>query len=127
MAALSTAPNAAAGGKSTTRKIEPRGGGATPISRAARSALPDTSAGDSSVTHRERRGEAGRLSQLRVERHAPSIRTTAFPFASWPVTTRRVGCAIPWRVRRLQPAKERKGNFRSACDIAAAFRVETPQ
>src|SRR6266571_1588334 len=30
MAALSTAPKAAAGGKSTTRKIEPRGGGAMP-------------------------------------------------------------------------------------------------
>src|ERR1041384_8070977 len=45
MAALSTAPSSAAGGKSTTRKIEPQGGGATPISRSAASALPELSAG----------------------------------------------------------------------------------
>src|SRR6266705_4144490 len=50
--ALSTGPSAADGGKSTMRKIEPRGGGGTPISRSARSAPPEISAGDWSVTPR---------------------------------------------------------------------------
>src|SRR5882762_2826141 len=93
MAALSTAPKAAAGGKSTTRKIEPRGGGATPISRSAASALPELSVGDRSVTHSsvEVSPVAFRSFALGA---APSIRTTAFPFASWPVTTRLVGRAM---------------------------------
>src|SRR6267154_3929513 len=99
MAALSTAPKSAAGGKSTTRKIEPRGGGATPISRSAASALPELSAGDRSVTH-----SSVEVSPVAFRSFAfgaaPSIRTTAFPFASWPVTTRLVGCAMPWRGRR---------------------------
>src|SRR5437773_2130466 len=93
MAALSTAPNSAAGGKSTTRKIEPRGGGATPISRSAASALPELSPGDRSVTHSsvEVSPVAFRSFALGA---APSIRTTAFPDASWPVTTRLVGRAM---------------------------------
>src|SRR5712692_6074861 len=90
MAALSTAPKSAAGGKSTTRKIEPRGGGATPISHSARSARPDTSAGDSSVTHRSVEVRPVAFLSLTFCA-APSIRTTAFPLASWPVTTRLVG------------------------------------
>src|SRR5258707_11331253 len=99
MVALSMAPKSAAGGKSTTRKIEPRGGGATPISRSAASALPELSAGDRSVTH-----SSVEVSPVAFRSFAfgaaPSIRTTAFPFASWPVTTRLVGCAMPWRGRR---------------------------
>jgi len=58
---------------------------------------------------------------------APSIRTTAFPFASWPVTTRLVCCAMPSEAEEFQAASDRKRNFRSACDIAPAFRAETPQ
>src|SRR6266540_3084096 len=99
IAALSTEPNSAAGGKSTTRKIEPRGGGATPISRAALSALPDSSAGDSSVTHKSVETRPVAFLSLTFGA-APSIRTTALPFASWPVTTRLVGCAMPLSGRR---------------------------
>src|SRR5437899_3642157 len=93
MAALSTAPKSAAGGKSTTRKIEPRVGGATPMSRSAASALPELSAGDRFVTHSsvEVSPVAFRSFALGA---APSIRTTAFPDASWPVTTRLVGRAM---------------------------------
>src|SRR2546429_8468668 len=92
MAALSTAPNSAAGGKSTTRKIEPRGEGATPISRSAASALPELSAGDRFVTHSsvEVSPVAFRSFALGA---APSIRKTAFPDASWPGTTLLVGPA----------------------------------
>src|SRR6266568_1060114 len=123
IAALSMEPKSAAGGKSTTRKIEPRGGGATPISRSAASALPQLSAGDRSVTH-----SSVEVSPVAFRNFAfgaaPSIRTTAFPFASWPVTTRLVGCTIPSVDEKLQAASGRKRNFRSACDIAAAFRAE---
>src|SRR6266516_6916602 len=90
IAALSTAPKSAAGGKSTTRKIEPRGGGATPISRSAASALPELSAGDSSVTHRSVETRPVAFLTLAFGA-APSMRMTALPFASWPVTTRLVG------------------------------------
>src|SRR5882762_9446369 len=110
MAALSTAPKAAAGGKSTTRKIEPRGGGATPISRSAASALPELSAGDRSVTHSS--VEVRPVAFLCLAfRAAPSIRTIAFPFASWPVTTRRVGCAILWRGRRTSGGERPEAEF----------------
>src|SRR5438552_7546545 len=93
IAALSTEPKSAAGGKSTTRKIEPRGEGATPMSRSAASALPELSAGDRFVTHSsvEVSPVAFRSFALGA---APSIRTTAFPDASWPVTTRLVGRAM---------------------------------
>src|SRR5712692_7167520 len=110
IAALSTEPNSAAGGKSTTRKIEPRGGGATPISRSARSVLPDMSAGDSSVTHKsvETRPVAFLCLAFRA---APSITTTAFPLASWPVTTRLVGCAMPWRGKRTSGCERPEAEF----------------
>ena len=108
------------------RKIEPRGGGATPISRSAASALPELSAGDRSVTH-----SSVEVSPVAFRSFAfgaaPSIRTTAFPFASWPVTTRLVGCTTPSAEEENQAASGRKRNCRSACDIAAAFRAETPQ
>ena len=126
MAALSTAPNSAAGGKSTTRKIEPRGGGATPISRSAASALPELSAGDRSATQ-----SSVEVSPVAFRSFAfgaaPSIRTTALPFALWPVTTRLVGCTMPSVDEEVQAASGRKRNCRSAWDIAAAFRAETPQ
>src|SRR5713101_5651131 len=126
MAALSTAPKSAAGGKSTTRKTEPRGGGATPISRAALSALPDSPAGDSSVTHRSVETRPVAFLSLTFGA-APSIRTTALPFASWPVTTRLVGCLMPSVEKARQAASGLKRNFRSAREIASAFRAETPQ
>src|SRR6266851_4497819 len=110
IAALSTAPKSAAGGKSTTRKIEPRGGGATPISRSALSVLPDSSAGDSSVTHKS--VETSPVAFLSFALGAaPSIKTTAFPLASWPVTTRLVGCAMPWRGRRTSGGERPEAEF----------------
>src|SRR6266852_2497995 len=110
MAALSTAPKSAAGGKSTTRKTEPPGGGATPISRAARSALPDTSAGDSSVTHKS--VETTPVAFLSFAfGAAPSISTIDFPSASWPVPTRLVGCAMPWRGRRTSGGERPEAEF----------------
>src|SRR6267142_1329698 len=110
IAALSTVPKSAAGGKSTTRKIEPRGGGATPISRSALSVLPDSSAGDSSVTHKS--VETSPVAFLSFALGAaPSIRTTALPFASWPVTTRLVGCAMPWRGRRTSGGERPEAEF----------------
>src|SRR5258708_16925708 len=110
MAAVSTGPKSAAGGKSTTRKTEPPGGGATPISRAARSALPDTSAGDSSVTHKS--VETTPVAFLSFAfGAAPSISTIDFPSASWPVTTRLVGCAMPWRGRRTSGGERPEAEF----------------
>src|SRR5216683_3848262 len=110
MAALSMAPKSAAGGKSTTRKIEPRGGGATPISRSAASALPELSAGDRSVTH-----SSVEVSPVAFRSFAfgaaPSIRTTAFPFASWPVTTRLVGRVMPWRGRSISGGERPEAEF----------------
>src|SRR2546425_2319783 len=109
--ALSTGPSAADGGKSTMRKIEPRGGGGTPISRSARSAPPEISAGDSSVTHSSVEVEPLAFLSLTLGA-APSITTTAFPDASWPVTTRLVGCAIcsrPW-MRFARAARRRSAN-----------------
>src|SRR5712691_5814604 len=90
IAALSTAPKSAAGGKSTTRKIEPQGGGATPMSRSAASEL---SAGDRSVTHSSVEVSPVALRSFALGA-APSIRTTPCPDASWPVTTRLVGRAM---------------------------------
>src|SRR6267143_4926943 len=110
IAALSTAPKSAAGGKSTKRKIEPRGGGATPISRSALSVPPDSWAGDSSVTHKS--VETSPVAFLSFALGAaPSIRTTALPFASWPVTTRLVGCAMLWRGRRTSGGERPEAEF----------------
>src|SRR3974390_2119380 len=90
IAALSTGPASAAGGKSTTRKIEPRGGGATPISRSAASVFAELSAGDTLVTQRS--VEVRPVALLSFALGAlPSISTTALPHGSGPVTTRRVG------------------------------------
>src|SRR5258706_14986584 len=110
IAALSTVPKSAAGGKSTTRKIEPRGGGATPISRSALSVLPDSSAGDPSVTHKSVETIPVAFLSFALGA-APSIRTTARPFASWPVTTRLVGCAMPWRGRRTSGGERPEAEF----------------
>src|SRR6266851_5976272 len=110
IAALSTAPKSAAGGKSTTRKIEPRGGGATPISRSALSVPPDSSAGDSSVSHKS--VETSPVAFLSFAfGAAPSISTIDFPSASWPVTTRLVGCAMPWRGRRTSGGERPEAEF----------------
>src|SRR6267143_2757036 len=110
IAALSTAPKSAAGGKSTTRKIEPRGGGATPISRSALSVPPDSSAGDSSVTHKS--VETSPVAFLSFAfGAAPSMKTTALPFVSWPVTTRLVGCAMSWRGKRTSGGERPEGEF----------------
>src|SRR6267378_7985738 len=110
MAALSTAPKSAAGGKSTTRKIEPRGGGATPISRSALSVPPDSSGGDSSVTHKS--VETSPVAFLNFAfGAAPSISTIDFPSASWPVTTRLVGCTMPWRGRRTSGGERPEAEF----------------
>ena len=89
IAALSAFAAVLSGGKSTTRRIEPFGGGGTPISRAARSALPEMSAGVSSVTH----SSVDTMPVWRSFRFgaSPSISTMALPDASWPVTTRRTG------------------------------------
>src|SRR5712672_3953944 len=110
IAALSTAPKSAAGGKSTTRKIEPRGGGATPISRSASSVLRDSSAGDSSVTHKSVETSPFAFLSFALGA-APSIRTTALPFASWPVTTRLVGCAMRWRGKRTSGGERPEAEF----------------
>src|SRR5438445_5531837 len=109
--ASSTGPSGADGGKSTMRKIEPRGGGGTPISRSARSAPPEIPAGDSSVTHSSVEVEPLAFLSLTLGA-APSITTTAFPDASWPVTTRLVGCAIcsrPW-MRFARAARRRSAS-----------------
>src|SRR6266704_2109413 len=86
-ASLSTGSNSVGGGKSTMRKIEPAGGGATPMSRSARLAP---------------------LAFLSLTLGAaPSITTTAFPDASWPVTTRLVACATcsRGRMRLIRPRR----------------------
>src|SRR3954470_13922624 len=89
---------AALGGKSTTRRMLPFGGGGTPISRAARSALPEISAGVSSVTHTsvETSPDACRSFWFGA---ALSKRSTARP-SRWPVTTRRTGFIPASRPRR---------------------------
>src|SRR5216683_3087113 len=105
-ASLSTDSNSADGGKSTMRKIEPEGGGATPMSRSARSAPPEISAGDSSVIHSS--VEVAPIAFLSLTLGAtPSITTTAFPDASWPVTTRLVACAMcsRGRMRSIRPRR----------------------
>src|SRR6266487_3923163 len=105
-ASLSTGSNSVGGGKSTMRKIEPAGGGATPMSRSARSAPPEISAGDSSVTHSSVEVEPLAFLSLTLGA-APSITTTAFPDASWPVTTRLVACATcsRGRMRLIRPRR----------------------
>src|SRR5262245_40628192 len=101
--ALTSGPT---GGKSTMRKIDPRGGGGTPIVRSARSNRPEMFAGVSSVTHKSvdvtptpgRTVEFGAL---------PSITTTPLPRSSWPVTTRLIGLFITSRPLALS-AKQPK-------------------
>src|SRR5712691_5956246 len=107
-ASLSTGSNSADGGKSTMRKIEPEGGGATPMSRSARSAPPEISAGDSSVIHCS--VEVAPLAFLSLTLDAaPSITTIAFPDASRPVTTRLVACVTcsRGRMRSIRPGGQR--------------------
>src|SRR6516225_5886414 len=76
------------GGKSTMRKTVPPRGGMMPMSIAARSALPERSAGVSSVTHSNRDTVCvcGRTFLCGV---APSSSTTALSLLSMVVTTRR--------------------------------------
>src|SRR5215467_15805239 len=81
------------GGKSTMRKIDPRGGGGTPIVRSARSDRPEMSAGVSSVTHKS--VDVTPTPGLTVAFGAlPSITTTPLPRSSRPVTTRLIGLFI---------------------------------
>src|SRR5713101_2537652 len=120
-ASLSTGSNSADGGKSTMRKMEPAGGGATPMSRSARSAPPEISAGDSSVTHSS--VEVAPLAFLSLTLGAaPSMRTTAFPDASWPVTTRLVACAMcsRCRMRSIRPRRRCAENGKVASPKARA-------
>src|SRR5215471_14720382 len=107
--ALTSGPT---GGKSTIRKIDPRGGGGTPIVRSARSTRPEMSAGVSSVTHKSvdvtptpgRTVEFGAL---------PSITTTPLPRSLWPVTTRLIGLFITSRPLALS-AKAAKASSSTA-------------
>src|SRR6516225_4010991 len=80
--------SAVSGGKSTMRKTVPPRGGMMPMSIAARSALPERSAGVSSVTHSSRDTvcACGRTFLCGL---APSSNTTALSLLSMVVTTRR--------------------------------------
>jgi hypothetical protein len=70
------------------------------MSRSARSAPPEISAGDSSVTHKS--VEVTPLAILSFALGAaPSIATIAFPVDACPVTTRLVGCIVR-STRRLR-------------------------
>src|SRR5215475_8757793 len=84
-AALSTLISPLTGGKSTTRRIDPLGGGGTPMLRAPRSVLPAISAGVSSVTQRSADDTPA---ERFTDSISPSISTRAVPCASCPVTTR---------------------------------------
>src|SRR5712692_10992800 len=120
-ASLSTGSNSADGGKSTMRKIEPEGGGATPMSRSARSAPPEISAGDSSVTHSS--VEVAPLAFLSLTLGAaPSITTIAFPDASCPVTTRLVACSMCSRgqMRSIRPRRRCAESAKAASPKARA-------
>src|SRR5712671_381268 len=97
------AASVVSGGKSTTRRIEPAGGGATPLSRAARSLLPEISAGVSSVAHI--RVDTSPVLRSFWFGAGPSIRTTALPPASWPVTTRLTGFAMLFSRSCLDPRR----------------------
>src|SRR5882672_11466713 len=79
------------GGKSTTRKIVPCAGGSRTIGRAAASAEPVLAAGARSVTHRLMRARPGMPSSSRMCGDGPSMMMMDLPWASWPVTTRRMG------------------------------------
>src|SRR6185369_10986079 len=93
-ASLSSEALSAVGGKSTIRKTEPRAGGATPISRSARSDRPEIWAGVSSVTHSSV-DTIPPLACLNLTFVAgPSMPTMALPAASCVVTTRLISCNI---------------------------------
>src|SRR5258706_12286819 len=100
------------GANSTTRKIEPRGGGGMPIVRAPRSPATVRSAGVSSVTQH-------RCMTLPVSWRTtlvgagPSCSTTARPSASWPVTTRRMSLAMAPRPARRRTLSSRRDHPRA--------------
>src|SRR5213594_20166 len=82
------------GGKSTTRKMVPRAGGSRTTGRAAASADPALAAGARSVTQRLMRARPGMPSSSRTWGDGPSMMMTDLPWASCPVTTRRMGRLI---------------------------------
>src|SRR3954447_24478822 len=87
---------ASTGGKSTTRRIEPFGGGGTPMGRSARSCRRSMRAGVSSGTHNRLLTKAAPGRTFTCGQ-MPSLSTMALPLSSWPVTMRRiwwVGCMV---------------------------------
>src|SRR6187200_3140970 len=100
------------------RKIEPLGSGGNPTLRVAASALPEMSAGVASVTQR--------LNTLTPSSASPPVcgatlsnATTALPFASWVVTTRRISLAagigaVPPVVHAVDVTADRSRSYRRA-------------
>src|SRR5215510_4922468 len=105
---------------SMMRKIEPRLGGAMPILVAARSAVPEMSAGVWSVTQR-RREVTLRFGRTTLCGLAPSNSTTALPFLSTVVTTRRISSLSGMRIL-LCCAPERARQARTSAPDLCAYR-----
>src|SRR5215468_2221627 len=82
------------GGKSTTLKIVPRAGGSSTMGRAAASAEPALAAGARSVTQRLIRARPGIPGISSAWGDGPSMMMMDLPWASCPVTTRRMGRVI---------------------------------
>src|SRR5262245_29772148 len=79
------------GGKATTRQIVPRAGGSSPTGRAAASPDPALAAGARSVTQRLVRARPGIPGISSAWGDGPSMMMMDLPWASCPVTTRRMG------------------------------------
>src|SRR5215470_6927449 len=79
------------GGKSTTRKIVPRAAGSSTTGQSAASPAPVLAAGARSVTHRLMRAKPGMPASSSTWGDGPSVMMMDLPWASCPVTTRRMG------------------------------------
>ena len=80
----------ASGGNSTTRKIVPLGGGSRRTGRAAASAWPSLLAGAPVVSPRSGSASPGMPGISLTLVAKPSARMVERPWASWPVSTRRI-------------------------------------
>ncbi len=90
-AARSNPPPAASGGNSTIRKIVPLIGGSSDMRRLAASALPALEAGAPSLTQRSVSAKSARPGSVSTCGDGASLTKMERPWASCPVTMRRIG------------------------------------
>src|SRR5437899_8010798 len=110
------------GGMSMMRKIEPFFGGAMPILVAARSAVPEMSAGVWSVTQ-TRREVTLRFGRTTLCGLAPSNSTTALPSLSTVVTTRRMSSLSGMQLFSFAAKRDRLSASRLVHRVAARHRA----